>query len=352
MKSIVVLLIALFLVTNGINAQTLGEFKPKDQAYGMNKLKKVDKKIYIAGFEVNYQIYNEKEDYKQGGYVMGGGQRGDALTSLSVGLDGLDEQTVQSITDKLYNDYISQLKENGFTIITADEAGKTATYTDFVRMQGGRVSLAQIPGTLNSTPAGYEYYVKKVGKDGKEKTGGFLGNQAMMFPKLSKDLDDAIIGNVDITVLFVQDKQAFQGQGAKLKVKTDLRIVATEGITMTSDAKIKFKGQNTVTMVTSTVAFYHGKMGAGATSTYTGTLAKPLEINGVVDETTLKSYAAGSTDMIGTKTMYATFYSVRDGNTSNSKVLVVDPARYKEGVYAGASKFLNHHLGEFFKSFN
>lgn len=351
MKSTVALFVTLFLLSSGVYAQTLGEFKPKDQAFGMGKLKKVDKKIYIAGFEVNYQIYNEKENFKQGGYVMGGGQRGDALTSISVGLDGLDEQTVQSITDKLYTDYITQLKESGFTIINADEAGKTETYSDFVRVQGGRISLAQIPGTLNSTPTGYEYYVKKVGKDGKEKTGGFLGNQAMMFPKLSKDLDDAIIGNVDITVLFVQDKEAFQGQGAKLKVKTDLRIVSTEGIVMTKDAKVKLKGQNTVTMVSSTVAFYHGKMGAGATTTYSGTLAKPLGIDGVVDETTLKSYAAGSTDMLGTKTMYATFYSVRDGNTSNSKVLTVDPVKYKEGVYAGASKFLNHHLTEFLKTF-
>lgn len=352
MKRVAVILVTIGVLFTSAQAQTLGEFKPKDQSYGLGKLKKVDKKIYIAGFEVNYQIYNEKENFKQGGHVLGGGQRGDALTALSVGLEGLDEKTVQSITDQLYNDYIKQLKDNGFTIVSADEAGKTDTYSDFVRMQGGRISLAQIPGTLNSTPTGYEYYIKKLSKDGKEKTGGFLGNQAMMFPKLSKDLGDVVVGNVDITVLFVQDQQAFQGQGAKLKVKTDLRIVATEGITSTKDAKIKFKGQNEVTMVSSTIAFYHGKVGAGATTAYSGTLAKPLGIEGVVDETTLKSYAKGSTDMVGDKTMYGTYFSVSDGNTSNSKVLTVDPAKYKEGVYAGASKFLNFHVGEFLKSFN
>lgn len=352
MKRIALLFFVTGMLMSSAYAQTLGEFKPKDQSFGLGKLKNVNKKIYIAGFEVNYQIYNEKENFKQGGYVMGGGQRGDALTALSVGLDGLDEQTVQSITDQLYSDYIKQLKDKGFTIISADEASKTDTYSDFTRMQGGRISLAQIPGTLNSVPTGFEYFVKKVAKDGKEKTGGFLGNQTMMFPKLSKELGDAIIGNVDITVLFVQDQEAFQGQGAKLKVKTDLRIVATEGITSTKDAKIKFKGQNEITMVSSTVAFYHGKMGAGATSTYSGTLAKPLGIGGVVDETTLKSYAKGSTDMTGTKTMYGTFFSVTDGNTSNSKVLTVDPAKYKEGVYAGASKFLNFHVNEFLKVFN
>lgn len=350
MKRVAIIFFAIAVLSSSVSAQTLGEFKPKDISAGLGKLKKVDKKIYIAGFEVNYQIYNEKENYKQGGYVMGGGQRGDALTALSVGLDGLDEKTVQSITDQLYTDYIKQLKDAGFTVITADEAGKTDTYSDFVRVQGGKINLAQIPGTLNSTPTGYEYFIKKVDKDGKEKTGGFLGNQAMMFPKLSKDLGDAIVGNVDITVLFVQDQQAFQGQGAKLKVKTDLRIVANEGITSTKEAKIKFKGSNDVTWVTSTVAFYHGKMGAGATSSYSGTLSKPLGIDGVVDETTLKSYAKGSTDMIGTQTMYGTFFSVTDGNTENSKVITVDPAKYKEGVYSGASKFLNFHVGEFLKA--
>jgi hypothetical protein len=349
MKPTSIIAFVLMLLTVAAHAQTLGEFKPKDQSYGLGKLKKVDKKIYIAGFEVNYQIYNEKQNFKQGGYVMGGGQRGDAQVEVSIGLEGLDEQTVIAITDKLYADYINKLKADGFTIITADEAGKTDTYSDFVRVQGGKVSLAQIPGTMNSTPTGYEYYIKKVARDGKEKTGGFLGNQAIMFPKLSKELDDAIIGNVDITVLFVQDQQAFQGQGAKLKVKTDLRVIGTEGITMTSDAKVKMKGQNTITTVSSTVAFYHGKVGAGSTTTYSGTLAKALEINDVVDETTVKSYAAGSTSF-GTKSMYYTYYNVSNGNSANAKVISVDPAKYSEGVYAGTSKFLNFHVDEFLKS--
>jgi hypothetical protein len=333
------------LASSSMMAQTLSEFKPKDDAYGINKARNA-KRIYIAGFEVNYQIYNEKQDYKQGGSMMGGGMRGDAMAEVSVGLEGLDEKTVQEITDKLYKEYMAKIQAKGLTVITADEAGKIDTYSDYERIQGGKVSLAQIPGVMTSTPTGFEYFVKGTKKDGKEKTGGFLGNQAMMFPKLSKELDDAIIGNVDITVLFIQDGNGFTGSGAKVKVKTSLRVIATEGLTMASDAKIKMKGQNTVTTVTSTVGFYHGKMGAGATTAYVGSLGKPLFISGVLDEQKIVSASTGGMTA-GTTTMYGTFYSARNGNNKNAKVVQVDAAKYSEGVYAATSKFLAHHTDAF-----
>ena len=345
------LLISAMLIFAAIatQAQTLGEFKPKDQSYGMGKLKGKNR-IYISGFQVNFQVYNEKEKFKQGGSMLGGGMKGDALTGISVGLEGLDEKTVQEITDQLYQDYIGKLKAKGMTIIPADEAGKIEAYEGFTRMNGGKISVAEIPGVLTCTPSGFDYYVKGLDKDGKEKKGGFLGNEAMKFPRLSKELNDAVIGNVDITVLFVSDKEAFQGNGAKLKIKTNLRLVDSEGVTMTNDSKIKFKGSNTVTMVTSQVAFYHGKMGAGSTSAYVGTLGKPVAINGVVDESTVTSYAAGSRDALGTKTLYGTMYSVTDGNTQNAKIITVDPAKYKDGVYKAAKQFLDFHTDEFLKA--
>ena len=340
----------LLLAAIPAGAQTLGEFKPDETSYGLSKIKKdANKRIYISGFEVNFQIYNEKEKFKQGGSMLGGGMKGDAKSEVSIGLEGLDEQTVQQITDQLYADYMAKLKGAGMTILTADEAGKTEKYSGFQRMRGGKISMAEIPGVMTATPTNFEYYVKGVDKDGKSKKGGFLGNEASLFPGLSRDLGDAIIGNVDITVLFVSDQNAFQGNGAKIKVKTNLRLVGQETIIMTDDSAIKFKGQNTMTPVSSTVAFYHGKMGAGSTSAYTGTLKKPVSIMGIVDDETITAYAAGGMSS-GTPTIYGTFYSVRNGNTSNAKVIKVDPNRYREGVYAAAKKFLEYHTDEFLKN--
>ena len=327
-------------------AQDLGEFKPKDNSYGLNKVKDA-KRILITGFEVNYQIYNEKQDFKQGGHVMGGGTRGDALAELSVGLEGLDAKTVQGITDKLYQDYLEKIKAKGLTLVTIEEAGKTNVYKDFTKVTGGSVSMAEIPGVMNTTPTGFEYYVKGFDKDGKSKKGGFMGTETSLFPRLSNELDDAIIGTVDITVLFVRDKEAFAGNGAKVKIKTDLRIVSVEGVTMNKKAKVKLKGQNTVTTVTSNVSFYHGKVGAGATTSYVGSLAKDLEINGVVNEDAVTSAAAAST--FGTSTLYGQFYTVEHKTSKNAKVIPVDPAKYSDGVYAAANKFLTFHTDEFLK---
>jgi len=342
------MLVTLLLVSSAF-AQTQ-EFKPKDTSYGLDKLRRSKPtKIYISGFEVNFQVYNEKQDYRQGGSMLGGGMRGDALTEISVGLDGLDEATVQGITDQLYQEYINKIKAKGLTIITPDEAGKTDTYNGYERVSGGKITRAEIPGVLTSSPTGFEFFVKGFDKDGKSKKGGFLGNETSLFPKLSKELGDAIIGNVDITILFIQDQEAFKGNGAKIKVKTNLRLISTEGITSTKDAKIKFKGQNEVTMVTSTVAFYHGKVGAGATSVYTGTLGKPLLIPGVIEDEKITSYARGGATQ-GTATIYGTFYSVENESTKNAKVIAVDPEKYRSSVYDAASKFLSFHTDEFLNS--
>jgi hypothetical protein len=333
-------------------AQTLGEFKPKDQSYGLNKLKGGKAtRIYIAGFDVNFQIYNEKESFKQGGRMLGGAHKGDAQASLSVGIDGLDEKTVQEITDRLYTEYINKLKAKGLTVITPDEAAKTEAYEDYERVTGGTISFAEIPGVMTATPTGYEYFIKGRNKDGKEKKGGFLGNQAMTFPKISKDLGDAIVGNVDITVLFVQDQDAWQGAGAKIKVKTNLRIVSSEGVMTTNDAKIKFKGSNDVTVVASKVEFYHGKMGAGSPTAYVGTLGKPLTIGGVIDSEKLTSFASGGVDWQGTQTLYGKYYNPESRSSDNTKIIPIDVKKYSEGVYAAAKQFLDHHTTEFLNSF-
>lgn len=341
------LTVGLLVAAGNLTGQTLGEFKPKEDKYGINKAKNA-KSIYISNFSVSYQIYNEKEKFKQGGYQLGGGYKGDAKAEVSVGLAGLSATDVQQITDKLYQEFVDKIKAKGLNIINADEASKIDTYADYIRMQGGNASLSQFPGMVSTAPTGYEFFVKKVGKDGKTKSGGFLGNAGMLYPKLSKDLGDAIIADVNIYVMFVEDKSAFQGGGANIKVKTNLRIADQEAIVMTDNkSMIKFKGQNTITAISSSVKFAHGKMGLGATTSYNGYLGKPLEIENVLEDTKITSFARGSIDMIGTKTMYATYFSPENRTSENSKIVEVDSKKYVAGVYSGAKQFLDHHTNGF-----
>ena len=345
------LLLALIIAFSAsASAQTLGEFKPKETKFGLGKAKDATK-IYISNFAINYQIYNEKQKFKQGGRMLGGGYRGDAKAEASVGLTGLSENDVQQITDKLYNDFLSQIKAKGLQIVSADEAGKTEVYEEYVKMQGGKVSLAQFPGTMTTAPTGYEWFVKKLKQDGKTKSGGFLGNASFLYPKLSKALGDAVIADVNIYVMFVEDKTAFQGGGASIKIKTNLRIADTEAIVMSdNDSFVRLKGQNSVTAINSTVNFAYGKMGLGATTSYSGQLSKPLEINDVIEDTKVTSFARGGADFVGTSNLYVTYFTPEDRTSETAKIIKVDNKKYIEGVYAGAKKFLDFHAEAFFSA--
>lgn len=348
MKTRKLMMIAIAVAfASSIKAQSLSEFKPNDMSFGVKKAKNA-KKIYISDFSVNYQIYNEKQKFKQGGSTLGGGMRGDAMAEASVGLEGLTEKDVQQITDKLYNDYVAKIKASGLQILTAEDAAKTETYSGYEIIDGGKVSLAQLPGTMATAPTGYKYLVKKVDKTGKEKSGGFLGNSQFLFPKLSKELDDAIISKVDITVLFVEDKSAFQGGGANIKIKTNLRLASNDAIVMTDDSKaiVKLKGQNTIDVVNSQVSFYHGKMGLSSTSSYVGTLSKPLYIQDVIADEKIQSFASGGLSQ-GVSTMYGTYFSVRNTKTTTTKVIPVEPKKFNDGVYMAASKFIDFHMSAF-----
>ena len=338
--------ICLLLSAGNLMAQTLGEFKPKETKYGVNKAKNA-KRIYISTFAVNYQIYNEKEDFKQGGSMLGGGYKGDAKAQLSIGLTGLSEQQVQQVTDKLYADYIAQLKAKGFEIISADEAGKKETYADYTKLNGGKVSLAQYPGMMASAPTGFEWFVKNVDKSGKAKSGGFLGTTASLYPKLSKDLGDAIIADVNLFVMFVEDQNAFQGAGANIKVKTSLRLAGPEALISTKEAKIKMKGQNEIIPINSTLGFYHGKVGLGATTSYVGSLGKGLTIDNVIQDTKVQSFAKNSADVTGTSIGMYTMFNPDNNESKSTKVIEVDGKKYAEGVYQAAKKLIDHHTQAF-----
>lgn len=348
-----IILSFVFVITSIIHcvAQTLGDFKPKDQSYGLNKVKNAQR-IYIASFTVNYQVYNEKEDFKQGGHMLGGGYKGDAHASLSVGLENITEAGIQAVTDRLFQDFTSMLKEKGLEIISAEEAGKTETYADFTKVTGGKISEAQFPGTLATTPTGFTYFVKRISKSGKEKSGGFLNNPSTMYGKLSTQLNDAIIADVDLFILFIEDKNALDLAGANIKVKTSLRLAATEAITMKSEVKIKLKGQNNTVAAISQANFYHGKVpvGVGVTSSYAGGLKSSLDIGGVIEDKKIQSFAANQKDYVGVSTIYGTWYNPADRSTKSTTVIPVDEKKYTDGVYMAGKKFIDFHTSEFLKN--
>ncbi|NVJ48380.1 MAG: hypothetical protein HWE07_14695 [Cytophagia bacterium] len=90
--------------------------------------RKEAKRIMIADFQVNYQTALTLEDEKKGGKMWRGGIKGDAKASLTVVLDGLNPDDLQTLTDQLYAEYVADLKAQGFEIAPIEELWENKAY--------------------------------------------------------------------------------------------------------------------------------------------------------------------------------------------------------------------------------
>lgn len=333
-------------------AQELGAFAPTAQKYGIKNIAQSGKRIHIASFNVNYQVFNARTDFKQGGSMFGGGNRGDATAKLAIALAGFSTEDLVANTDRLFADFQQTLQDNGFTLISIDDAAKAEAYEGWVRAEGGEAKRSPLPGIISVSPTGFEYMIKSV-KAASKKKGAFANVAAQgRFGSLSQQLDDAIIAEVDFSIIFTEEGQSWNAGGAKIKMRPNLRLIDT--YTIVNDKKkkgiISMKGAQTFDRVSSAVNFHHGKVGMGVKSAYLGTLKKPLEINGVVDEKKIVTFVRQSTDAVGASNAFYTVYSDEARETEETKTLEVEEGAYAEGTYAACKKMLLEHTLAFAKS--
>ena len=347
--------LGIFLFTfSTFQAQELGEFKPNDDTFGLGKLKSKKKRIYISNFSINYQLYNEKEKTKKGGALFRDkGVKGDATAELIVGLGNLSENDFQTITNDLYKDFIKQLKDKGFEIISVDVAGKTDAYNGWTKASGPKIEVSEMPGIISAYPEGYSFYYEE-----KTKAGKFFGDKFAALDKtpqkLSKEMDDAIVVDVDLYVFFMKDLYAFQGSAANIKIKTQLSLVSNESVSAKSDDKsLAFRKKVEYATGINSIQFVCGKLpiGGSAESVYTGTLKKDFTIENVIDEKVIQSYAKGAVDFVGNDTYFGKYYEAENKSSSKTTVIEVDANKYKEGVINAGKTFLDFHLNEFDKEF-
>ena len=212
-KALFVLLIAMVfsVYAQEIPAKSINTLSIKTKNFS-----NAPKKIYIRTFKVYYQMIAEAKKTVYGGRQFGGGSyTGNATARLAVGVEGVNPEDLQALTDKLYKDYIKSLEDMGFEVITANELPDLEEFEGWGTLEGPRINQEQLKGSLMVIPEGFSYKVKKVSKNGKERTGGFLtglkntnGGQAADFvssiygllPKVSKAMDDAIVAEVAISI--------------------------------------------------------------------------------------------------------------------------------------------------------
>ena len=343
-----------------LNAQDLGEIKIKSQKYGMNKMKKAPKKIYINTFNINYEFYKEAVDFKSGGNGGRiGGNTSSATARAAIGLGGIDAKLMQEKTNLLYNNFVKKLESEGYEIISAEEASKTNLYKDWQKETGPSVK-ENFSGIINTIPDGYSFFYKKKNKKGAYKKGflGGVGNQA----KLSKALGDAIIADINLYVMFTENGTSlFKGRAAKVKLKTNLRLASDYTISIPQKKKkkksfagklfgsVKVKGATDTYPAISNILFSQGKIGLGTKSSYNGTLKDDIEINGVLKKQKIVAYQKQGSFV---PTSFSTFSNYLDAKadrfSSTAKWIDVDPQKYAEGFYNACNTFIDKHLDVLF----
>lgn len=323
------------------------EIKDKG-SYNEKKFNNGPKKVFIANFKVNFQVMMEAQDSKEATSTFRGGFKGAQKAALTVALDGINDDILQRITDKLYDEYVSDLKSKGLEIITPEEVKEVEYFQDHEFITGGTVQDEGIPGTLTVVPTGYSYYYKKK----------LIKNLAIDTDfKLSQQLDDAIIAKVTLVVPFAE----FGGDGIKLgeskvKINTNLRIGAQFVASQIHESK-KFidlhSGDNDYGGANTSVTFGMGKgPGMSWKSYYNGFLAEDLPIEGVVEAKKMKAIAL--TTSLGTRSyqvgnMVTHFYS--DDKEIKYESIPVDASLYENGVSNGLSTVLKAFTSSFLSNF-
>ena len=88
-------------------------------------------RVAVTGFRVVFVTHNEARAFVGATYLPGGVQTGSARAKMEVDLKGVDDATMQAITDRAYNLFLEQLKATGREVVVPEPASfaefKTAT---------------------------------------------------------------------------------------------------------------------------------------------------------------------------------------------------------------------------------
>ena len=344
-----------------LSAQNLGEFHPKTT--GLNGAKKFKSKdIYIAGFSVNFQLYNLKTATTKGDFVNRM-LSGSTKASLAVGLD-IPAATLQQLADEAYQKFKQDLKAQGFNVLEGDAAANTTYYEGYQRLEHMKMSLSEAPGILTVYPSNGVFFVKGFNNTGKIKREGMLSfmgvadrsDEVASYPRLSQELNDAAIVNVDVYVLFLDVKKPYQGNGARITANTDLRLAAYDYVESrvsnnSATTRLGLTGSTKEKGVTciSSIDFVQGrnKIGGSPLGVYTGILKDDLQIEGVLGSEEIEAYAKTDRDFIGTETAFGMMYRADDISVENTALIRANAAQYYNGVNHALQTFLHHHVSEY-----
>ncbi|HKR66400.1 MAG TPA: hypothetical protein VJZ00_21915 [Thermoanaerobaculia bacterium] len=77
-------------------------------------------RVVVSGFRVVFVTHNEARAFVRASYLPGGVETGNARAKMEVDLTGVDDATLQAITDRAYALFLEQLKAAGREVVTPD----------------------------------------------------------------------------------------------------------------------------------------------------------------------------------------------------------------------------------------
>jgi len=79
-------------------------------------------RVAVSGFRVVFVTHNEARANVRASYLPGGVEKGAARAKMEVDLKGVDDATLQAITDRAFKLFVDQLKASGREVIIPDQA--------------------------------------------------------------------------------------------------------------------------------------------------------------------------------------------------------------------------------------
>ena len=319
-------------------------------SYKEKGFKQAPQRVFIQEFRVYFQVLAAAQDRSRGG-GFGGTVIGATQTTMGVGLDGVSVEQLHNITNQLYNEYVARLEASGYTLVSADEAAKTAELSDWTRYAGGgEPSAAQVGGYLTMTPAGADFFYRRQTASGKTKGSVLIDNAH----RISGQLDDAVVAAVSLVVPFVQLETGttFNAAAAGSKVKGNVYLVlAAQAIEQEVKTGI-LAGMQTPDRVATYSRYTSGNgVGAGGDAFVYHAIKKDVPIAGVAEKRKIVARtAAESATATSSSSVNLAGYlmvSADDRASKSSHTVTVNGDTYQKQVFATLDGFVDKSLDEF-----
>ena len=335
MKNILGFVVLAVVSLSLAQAQVITEKDVKIGGYGTKKFKKAPKKAYIANFKVYFHVIASASAKSTGGSSFGT-LKGNTKTSMTVAVDGVDVDEFQRITDVTYQKFVADLESKGFEIIDTEEASKIEFYDGWEMKQGGKVNYANVPGYVSVTPSGTSYLVRKEARSGREKK-TFIDRT----PKISKQLDDAIVVEATFAFPFIEMRTSSSSMVgfSSVKAKTAFQMgsaVGSDGmVNLLEDSKVKFTSGS--------------GPGASANAYLESYLKKPVEIENVFSKEKFREFsAAKSTDISSATPNYFGIVYADNNYNDVTNMAECDGGKYQEKTTVAINNFIDIVLTDFY----